>query len=121
MDEIGWPHAWCAVRKDLGCLAGLARRSGFRTDLLAEHLGISTRTLRREFKNALGLCLKDWLVQVRLIEVRIRLRGDESIGNIALSVGFSHPKELSREFTKGYGLTPSEFREKERGRISRLE
>jgi AraC-like DNA-binding protein len=113
-EGIGWPHAWCSLRKDLGCLAAHAKKAGFRTAELAERLGTSTRALRRECRNSLGLSLKDWLVQVRLVEARTRLRGNESIGEIAWSLGFSHTKELSREFRKLHGATPSEFRAKAR-------
>jgi AraC-like DNA-binding protein len=119
-EGVGWPHAWCSELKDLGCLAGHAKNAGFRTDALAERLGTSTRALRREFRRALGLSLKDWLSQVRIIEVRTRLRGNERIGKIASSVGFAHSKELSREFRKAYGVTPSEFRTKERNRSGQL-
>jgi AraC-like DNA-binding protein len=68
----------------------------------------------------MGLSLKDWLIQVRLVEVRIRLRGNDSIREIALSVGLANSKELSREFRKGYGLSPSEFRNKEKARYCEL-
>jgi AraC-like DNA-binding protein len=106
---IGWPRARCAVRGDLGCLARHAGASGFRSTVLAVRLGSPERSLRREFKSALGIPLKSWLIGVRQVEVRHRLRGDESIAEIAASVGFSHPKELSREFMKTYGVTPTVF------------
>lgn len=111
---IEGPHAWCSVRKDLGSLAAHSKNAGFRVAELAERLGTSTRALSRQCQKALGLSLKEWLVQTRAVEARIRLRGDESITEIASSLGFSHTKELSREFRKVYGVTPSQFRKKAR-------
>jgi AraC-like DNA-binding protein len=111
---IGWPHGHCAVRGDLGCLANHAKAIGYRADGLAERLGVAPRILRRAFHDAFGIALKNWLAQVRAVEVRHRLRGSESIKEIALSVGFSHAKELSREFHKIYEVTPTEFRRRVR-------
>lgn len=113
---IGWPHGWCAARGDLGCLACHAKAAGYRAQDLAARLAVSSRVLRREFRAAFGITLKHWLVQVRSVEVRRRLLGDESIGEIALAVGFSHAKELSREFRKVYGATPSVYRSREKAR-----
>lgn len=70
--------------------------------------------LLRAFRDAFGIALKNWLVQVRSVEVRHRLRGFESIKEIAESVGFSHAKELSREFHEIYQMTPTKFRLRER-------
>ena len=108
--QVAWPRAWCSVRQDLGCLANHSRQAGFRVDLLADRLACSTRALRRECRTALGVCIKDWLVHVRIIEARKRLYGEESIAEIAYTLGFSHPKELSREFKSILGLSPTEFR-----------
>jgi AraC-like DNA-binding protein len=69
--------------------------------------------LRAEFRKNIGFPLKKWLIQARALEVRRRLNGSEGIKEIALSVGFSHSKELSREFKRIYNITPSEFRKNE--------
>lgn len=113
---IGWPRARSMARGDLGCLARHARSAGYRVDDLAARLGVTPRDLRREFSGSFGISLKRWLVEVRSLEVRRRLLGSESIQEIAFSVGFSHPKELSREFSKVYGVTPSIYRSRERRR-----
>ena len=111
---IGWPRGYCPVRGDLGCLANLAKAAGYRADGLAGNLNVAPRLLRRVFKDAFGIALKTWLVQVRSVEVRRRLLGDESIEEIATSVGFSRSKERAREFGTIYGVTPTEFRVRER-------
>jgi len=116
---IGWPRGRCAVRGDLGCLAKHAKAAGYRVDDLAARLGVSPRNLRREFKDSFGKVLKNWLVELRELEVRRRLLGNESIQEIAYSVGFSHAKELAREFIKVYGVKPSIYRARERQRADR--
>lgn len=113
---VGWPRAYCAIRGDLGCLAKLARGCGYRAQDLSDRLGVTPRLLRRAFNESLGISVKDWLVEVRCVEVRHRLRDLESIKKISASVGFSHPKELAREFRKIYGLSPSDYRIRERNR-----
>jgi hypothetical protein len=54
------------------------------------------------------------LVRVRSEEATRRLLGSESIEEIALSIGFSHSKELAREFRKVHGVTPLVYRIRER-------
>gem|GEM_PF-4242197 len=104
----------CAVRGDLGCLGGHAHEAGYRAGDFAGRLRVTPRALRLAFHAGLGISLKNWLVQVRAGAVRHRLHGCESIKVIALAVGFSHSKELSREFRKVYGMTPSGYREQNR-------
>lgn len=117
--EIGWPRARSATRGDLGCMAKHAKTAGYRVEELAGRLGVTPRNLRREFRDSFGMSLKHWLVDLRSLEVRCRLLGNESIQEIAYSVGFSHAKELAREFCKVYGVTPSIYRAKEKGRAER--
>lgn len=118
--NIGWPRGMSPTRGDLGCLAGHAKAGGYRAEELAARLGVTPRTLRREFKDSFGMSLKRWLVDLRSIEVRRRLLGNESIREIACSVGFSHAKELAREFRKVYGVTPSSYRASEKKRAAGL-
>lgn len=118
---IGWPRAICNVRGDLGCLARHAKDVGYRAGDLSHRLEVPPRLLRRVFRDALGISLKNWLVEVRSVEVRQRLRGSESVEEIALTVGFSHAKELAREFRKIYGVTPSAYRSRVRRRETEFE
>ncbi len=109
-----WPRGLSHDRGDLGCLARLAKEAGYRADELAARLQVSTRLLRRVFQDDLGISLKSWLVEARAVEIRRLLLGRESIAEIAASVGFSHPKEMAREFRKIHGMTPSDYRNHQR-------
>ncbi len=106
----GWPRIWCEDHGDLGCLFEHAKAAGFRVDCLADRLHCCVRCLGSEFLRSLGISAKQWLMQARSIECQHRLRGNESIAEIAYSVGFSHPKELSREFMKIHKISPSDYR-----------
>jgi AraC-like DNA-binding protein len=112
----GWPRVWCDSRGDLGCLLEHAKAAGYRLDGLADRLECCARCLGSEFRRVFGITAKQWLVQARALECRRRMCGDESIAEIAYSVGFSHPKELSREFMKIYRISPSEYRMRENQR-----
>lgn len=99
-----------SLRGDLADLAHYAFEASYRADELAEKLQCSRRDLRRMISDILDLSSKQWLQQVRQIEVEKRLLGTESLTQIASAVGFSHPKDLSREFRKYHGMTASEYR-----------
>jgi AraC-like DNA-binding protein len=112
-DRVDWPHCHCPRRGDLGSLVAHARSAGYCAERIADSLGICIRTLRAEFQGNYGIPLKKWLIEIRTIEVRKRLVAGERIKEIALSMGFSHGKELSREFRAIHGVTPTEYRKKE--------
>jgi AraC-like DNA-binding protein len=112
-----WPHAYCKTRGDLGCLGEYAKAAGFRANSLAESLGLPERLLRDAFRSQTGLPLKTWIATVRDAEVVRMLEELKTIQEIAAAVGFSHPKELSREFKRIHGILPSTYRNrKNKGR-----
>lgn len=111
-EKTGCIRGKCRVRGDLGCLACNAKESGYRVEELAGRLGVTSRVLRRVFKENCKIGIKNWMAQIRETEVQARLQGDESIQEIAISVGFAHSKDLAREFRKAYGMTPSAYRRK---------
>lgn len=104
----------CPVRGDLGCLKILARRTGYRVGALADQLGVSIRTVQRAFQKKLGIPVKTWIVESRLVDICERLDEGKSIKEISCDVGFSHSKQIAREFRKTHGMTPSKYRRAER-------
>jgi AraC-like DNA-binding protein len=119
--EIGTARGRCSVRGDLGDLAHHAQASGFRAEGFAGRIGVSSRVLRRIFRKTFGVSIKNWMVRVRTDDVLRRLLGGESIHDIASAVGFSHAKELSRDFRKVHGVTPTAYRIRERAALLILE
>ena len=76
-------------------------------------LGVSERHLHRVFSDSVGLAPKDWLRRERMVAARYRLREGGSIKEVALDLGFAHPKDFTREFRGCYGLPPSDYLEQE--------
>ena len=102
-------------------MAHQALAAGFRAEGLAGRIGVSSRVLRRIFRETFGFSLKNWMRQVRMVEILKRLHGSDSIHEIAAAVGFSHAKELSRDFRSIHGMTPMAYRIRERAALLILE
>lgn len=78
---------------------------------LAGIAGVSCRQIERRFRNATGMSPTDFITRARLDEACRRLRdGSDSIGRIALGLGFYDQSAFTRLFCKHLGTTPSEFR-----------
>ncbi|WP_455922575.1 AraC family transcriptional regulator [Pseudomonas putida] len=76
---------------------------------LAEHAGVSVRTLFAGFREYRGTSPMAFLRDVRMERVHQALRspGQESVTDIALKWGFSHLGRFSQEYRKRYGELPS--------------
>ena len=94
-------------------LGELARECRFRVDLICERLEISDRHLHRVFSDSIGLAPKDWLRRQRMVVARFLLRNGASIKEVAIELGFAHPKDFTREFRVCYQITPSMFIDRE--------
>jgi AraC-like DNA-binding protein len=79
---------------------------------LAAMAGVSRRQLERRFRNATGMSPTDFIIRARLDEACRRLReGSQSIGKIALDLGFYDQSAFTRLFRRHLGTTPSDFRQ----------
>lgn len=78
---------------------------------VARELGIAESHLRRVFKASTGLSPKDYLLELRLRQVRILLQGSSlTLGEIAERTGYNSGYHLSAEFKKRIGVSPSAWR-----------
>jgi AraC-like DNA-binding protein len=79
---------------------------------LAAMAGVSRRQIERRFRNATGMSPTDFISRARLDEACRRLRdGSESIGKIAIDLGFYDQSAFTRLFRRHLGTTPSDFRQ----------
>ncbi len=79
---------------------------------IAAHAGISVTHFCRIFKAFTGNSFVTYLNILRLYEAEKRLtRTDESVTNIALSVGFTSSGYFDRLFKRCYKISPSKYRE----------
>ena len=82
---------------------------------IAAELGVTTIRLHRLFAKELNCRVGDEIRRQRLAKVRLMLENTSlSIGEIAASVGFSHPAHLANAFRKESGLTPRAYRARQR-------
>lgn len=91
------------------CLAGIA-----------DGIGITASYLGKLYRDSCGESVPDAINRVRILHARELLDGsDESIQSIASKVGFSSDTYFFRVFKKAHGLTPTDYRRKQReGRTS---
>ncbi|MDQ0678916.1 AraC-like DNA-binding protein [Arthrobacter pascens] len=79
---------------------------------LAEHLGVSMRTLQTALRSEFGATPSELLRKARLNRARELLLGadpgDETVIAIAARCGFSHPGRFSSSYLTAFGELPSE-------------
>lgn len=84
-----------------------------RLDDIAAAVHLSAFHLSRLFKQATGVSLHQYLVQVRVNAARSLLSagsGQRSLAELASAVGFADQSHLTRQFKRHFGVTPSQFR-----------
>ncbi|WOB08465.1 transcriptional regulator FtrA [Piscinibacter gummiphilus] len=79
---------------------------------LAEHAGLSARTLQRQFKDATGLTPLEWLVRERISVAKELLESHAGIDmeQVAELAGFGSPESLRRHFRLQGLPAPTSFR-----------
>jgi LacI family transcriptional regulator len=78
---------------------------------IAEHLGVSRRTLERRFRQWMPHSPEAELIKVRLERARELLRDTNlSVAQIGERVGFHSPEYFSNTFRRKQGLTPNRYR-----------
>ncbi|WP_353780050.1 helix-turn-helix domain-containing protein [Winogradskyella sp. 3972H.M.0a.05] len=83
----------------------------FRLKALAKHSGISTYHLVREFKKRYNQTPLEYLRNIRVEKSKNLLRGEDSITDIALQLGFFDTSHFTRNFIQNEGVSPSEYRQ----------
>jgi signal transduction histidine kinase/DNA-binding response OmpR family regulator len=89
--------------------------SGFNIDEMCKQFYLSRSHFTRKIKQLTGLSPIELLTSFRLKRAaKLLVQGKVSISEISYMVGFEHPNSLSRSFRKEFGMSPSEFVEKNR-------
>ena len=89
-------------------------RNTIRLEELAGRMCASKSTVSRLFKKQTGIYFAEYVSRVRLdYAVRALLNTRDSITKIAVDCGFSTPSVFSKTFQQAYGMTPSEYRNRE--------
>lgn len=78
---------------------------------IADHVGGSTSNVNRVFRDATGITLYQYLVEVRIVSARRLLRDTlKPVSEIGRLVGFASPQHFSRAFHARVGCSPSNYR-----------
>ena len=75
----------------------------------AAAIGMSERTLRRRFRDELGINWRDFINEVRMTKAMSHLRDGESVTETAYNVGFNSIGAFSVAFSNHTGMSPRAF------------
>ena len=82
-------------------------------DEFAEHLMLSRTIFYRKLKSIIGLTPVDFIREVRIKRAAQLIdSGEYNFSHVAYMTGFNDPKYFSKCFKKVVGITPSEYKEK---------
>ena len=78
-------------------------------------LHFGRKYLRRLFCDRFGMGPKEYVIERRLsYAVRLLESGQFSVGEIAGMCGYAEPCHFSREFSRRYGMSPNEYKNRHR-------
>ncbi|WP_251863537.1 helix-turn-helix domain-containing protein [Achromobacter sp. Marseille-Q4962] len=78
-------------------------------DQWSEHVGASTRTLTRLFREETGLSFGQWRQQLRLVETIARLAQGVSVSTVASELGYRSASAFISMFRETLGDTPQRY------------
>ncbi len=82
---------------------------------VVDAVNISRRRLYERFNQIVGLTLHEYIQQQRLERFARRLlESEQTVSEIAYSIGESTDKNIARQFKAFYGTTPTAYRDKHR-------
>ena len=74
-------------------------------------VGVSERTLRRQFSSVVGLSWRSYLLQARLLRAMALLaQPGRSVLDVSVAVGFDNVSAFARAFAQRCGESPSSYR-----------
>lgn len=87
------------------------RNTDIKVSDIADHFGYNKRYLSDFFKSIAGISLKQYILQEKIDVARYLLcEANDSISDIAYSLGFNDHHNFMKVFRKKVGLTPTQYR-----------
>jgi len=84
-------------------------RSSVAIPELARRVGMSASAFHKHFKTITSTTPLQYQKELRLLEARRLLRtGSASVTTVAFDVGYESPSQFSREYTRKFGVPPSQ-------------
>jgi AraC-like DNA-binding protein len=88
-----------------------AHLAGVRAQEVGRAIGISERTLRRQFRAATGMEWRRYLVESRLLRAMgLLVEPNRTVMDVATDVGFDSVSAFTRAFGRYTGETPTAYR-----------
>jgi len=75
----------------------------------ASRLGVSTRTLSRQFVKETGMGFRQWRQRLRLLAALPMLENGHRVTDVALAAGYETLSAFSAAFKAQFGSTPAEL------------
>ena len=98
-------------------LEHLAIQKGFRVSEVSNELGVTEQHFRRIFQRDVGIPIKKWMRQERMVIARRMLCCDLPQEFISETLGFAHLNSFQREFKEIYEMTVTDFLKTRKRRI----
>jgi AraC family transcriptional regulator len=78
---------------------------------MAKVAGLTQHHFSRAFRSTFGLSPRDWILEIKLGAARERLlTSQDTVDQIALSLGYRSGSQLARIFRAREGISPQQFR-----------
>jgi AraC-like DNA-binding protein len=78
-------------------------------DMWARRLGMSARSLQREFQRETGMTIGQWRQQLRILISLEKLSNGMSVTDTCFAVGYKNVSAFIKAFRQTVGLTPLEY------------
>lgn len=87
--------------------------SNFNVEELADSIGLSRVQLHRRVKEMTGISVGEFIRNLRMQQAaRLLEQGDVSVSQVTYAVGMVNPNNFTAAFKKYFGVTPSEYMDK---------
>ena len=82
------------------------------TEMMAEHFGITSQYLRRQFRKETGQPVVEYFNAIRLEKAKeLLVSTNMDIADIVSRIGYVDVSSFIRKFKARFGVTPGKFRE----------
>lgn len=84
----------------------------FSTEVMAEHFGMTSQYLRRQFRKETGQSILEYFNTIRLEKAQeLLISTDMDIAEIVLRIGYIDVSSFIRKFKAHFGVTPGKYRD----------
>lgn len=105
--SLPWPEA--SGLRDICTTIMAAPDQALQLGEWGKTLGMSVRTLERQFLRETGMNLRSWRLRARLLEALPMLERGDAVTDVALACGYESTSAFIASFREFFGTTPGSF------------